>query len=292
MTLLAGGVLILSSALVATPAGASGDLSYQDTLNALSAAGAFDGALSSATHQDGSTTSALSSGETVSLPSTGAGALRVSDGSNQVDLGLPLGTSSSAGVEIAPSSTLYTSSSHFSVAATLTTSEMRESVTLENSSAPSSYSLPVTLSPGEFLASNPDGTVSVMHGFSGGSISVGTFEAPWAKDATGALVPTSSSVQGSTLVQTVQTTSSTVFPVVADPIHEVVRANAEAIGHTAKDRRILLVGPAPHLVGRFARSRAIYVMESGVVDARVSLRSRCGLRSSILYCSASERGMP
>ena len=216
----------------------------------------------------------------------------MSDGSNQVDLGLPLGTSSSAGVEIAPSSTLYTSSSHFSVAATLTTSEMRESVTLENSSAPSSYSLPVTLSPGEFLASNPDGTVSVMHGFSGGSISVGTFEAPWAKDATGALVPTSSSVQGSTLVQTVQTTSSTVFPVVADPIHEVVRANAEAIGHTAKDRRILLVGPAPHLVGRFARSRAIYVMESGVVDARVSLRSRCGLRSSILYCSASERGMP
>ena len=90
-------------------------------------------------------------------------------------------------------------------------------MTLENSSAPSSYSLPVTLSPGEFLASNPDGSVSVMKSFSGGSISVGTFEAPWAKDATGALVPTSYSVQGSTLVQTVQTTSSTVYPVVADP---------------------------------------------------------------------------
>ncbi len=141
----------------------------------------------------------------------------MSDGSNQVDLGLPLGTSSSAGVEIAPSSTLYTSSSHFSVAATLTTSGMRESVSLENSSAPSSYSFPVTLSPGEFLASNPDGSVSVMKSFSGGSISVGTFEAPWATDATGALIPTSYSVQGSTLVQTVQTTPSTVYPVVADP---------------------------------------------------------------------------
>ncbi len=104
-----------------------------------------------------------------------------------------------------------------SVAATLTTSGMRESVTLENSSAPSSYSFPVTLSPGEFLASNPDGSVSVMQSFSGGSISVGTFGAPWAKDATGALVPTSYSVQGSTLVQTVQTTPSTVYPVVADP---------------------------------------------------------------------------
>ncbi len=192
-------------------------MNTQDTLNALSAAEAFAGALSFATHQGGLTSSTLSSGETVSLPSSGAGTLSVSDGSNQVDLGLPVGTSSNAGVEIAPSSTLYTSSSHFSVAATITTRGVREAVTLEDASAPTSYSFPVTLSPGEFLTSNPDGSVSVMQSFSGGSISVGEFLAPWAKDATGALVPTSYSVQGSTLVQHVETTPSTVFPVVADP---------------------------------------------------------------------------
>jgi hypothetical protein len=56
-----------------------------------------------------------------------------------------------------------------------------------------------------------------MSSFSGGSISVGEFLAPWAKDATGTPVPTSYSVVGDTLVQHVETTPSTVFPVVADP---------------------------------------------------------------------------
>ena len=56
-------------------------------------------------------------------------------------------------------------------------------------------------------------------------MSVGTFQTPWAKDASGALVPTHYIVQGSTLIQQVDVTSATTFPVVADPMFVTVGSN-------------------------------------------------------------------
>jgi len=64
---------------------------------------------------------------------------------------------------------------------------------------------------------NPEGSIWVMQSFSGGSISAGTFLAHWATDAQGRPVAMNNTVQGSTLVQHVDATSATVFPVVADP---------------------------------------------------------------------------
>ncbi len=46
---------------------------------------------------------------------------------------------------------------------------------------------------------------------------IGDIEAPWAKDANGASVPTSYTVSGNQLIQTVDFTSANAFPVVADP---------------------------------------------------------------------------
>ncbi|WP_405653545.1 hypothetical protein [Streptomyces sp. RK9] len=46
---------------------------------------------------------------------------------------------------------------------------------------------------------------------------LGGFAAPWAKDVHGNPIPTSYRIDGNTLIQSVQTTDSTAFPVVADP---------------------------------------------------------------------------
>ncbi|MFD7924208.1 hypothetical protein ACFV3R_34020 [Streptomyces sp. NPDC059740] len=46
---------------------------------------------------------------------------------------------------------------------------------------------------------------------------IGDIEAPWAKDANGAAVPTTYTVSGNQLIQNVSFTSTTAFPVVADP---------------------------------------------------------------------------
>ncbi len=162
------------------------------------------------------TSATLSSGESASLPDWASGQIKVSSSTDALGLGFPAGLTG-VGTAIAPSTTLYGSPDNFSVAATITSSGVRESVAMQNSLAPSVYSFPVTLPAGEFLASNPDGSVSVMKSFSGGSVSLGMFQAPWAKDAAGNFVTTTYTIQGDTLVQHVDVTTATVFPVVADP---------------------------------------------------------------------------
>ncbi len=215
-SLVVGGVMLLAGPLTLSPLAASADGFSSPDVAALYASGALSDGASNTVHLGGETSATLSSGDSVSLPSSGTGEIHVSSSSGSLGLGLPEGASG-AGSTLTPSSTLYGSSNNFSVAATITTSGVREAVTMENPSAPSTYAFPVSLSAGEFLTSNPDGSVSVMKSFSGGSVSVGTFQTPWAKDASGALVPTHYIVQGSTLIQQVEVTSATTFPVVADP---------------------------------------------------------------------------
>lgn len=59
---------------------------------------------------------------------------------------------------------------------------------------------------------NPDGSVTLVRGAETAGIA-----APWAKDAAGHTVPTRFEVQGDRLVQVVEVTPETHFPVVADP---------------------------------------------------------------------------
>ncbi|MFH6778554.1 DUF4258 domain-containing protein (plasmid) [Clavibacter michiganensis] len=83
---------------------------------------------------------------------------------------------------------------------------------IESAAAPTEYRF--ELGEGVELIPLEDGGVTARD--AAGDI-MGTFEPAWALDANGAAVPTSYTIEGSTLVQSVRLTSATAFPVVADP---------------------------------------------------------------------------
>jgi hypothetical protein len=88
------------------------------------------------------------------------------------------------------------------------------STVISDANAPHNYAYALDLSSGQSLASNTDGSVSIVG--DDGSIDA-TVNAPWAKDANGQAVSTHYTVHGNTLTQVVDFTSQTAFPVVADP---------------------------------------------------------------------------
>lgn len=65
------------------------------------------------------------------------------------------------------------------------------------------------------LEAHSSGAVIVRDARSGEPL--GVVEAPWAKDSTGADLPTRYRIEGSTLIQTVSVNEKTKYPVVADP---------------------------------------------------------------------------
>ncbi len=80
-------------------------------------------------------------------------------------------------------------------------------------SEPTQYEYSLSLPEGASLEAISDGSVAVV-GSDG--IVIGLFAAPWAKDATGAAVPTHYEIEGTALTQVVQH-GSAAYPVVADP---------------------------------------------------------------------------
>ena len=106
---------------------------------------------------------------------------------------------------------------------------VRTSVTIAGPDAPHQYRFPVSLDHGGSLALQDDGSVAISnkvsypggHGTAGNVITrtvvTSTIAAPWAVDADGMAVPTHYSLEGNTLVQHVDLTATTAFPVVADP---------------------------------------------------------------------------
>lgn len=97
---------------------------------------------------------------------------------------------------------------------------------LESANAPTRLVFPIDAGPDASLASNPDGSVSLQvpeatDGLTSVTTSVAEIAPPWAVDATGSAVPTRYELQGSNLVQVVETNDRTVFPVTADPSFKV-----------------------------------------------------------------------
>ncbi|MFI2612945.1 DNRLRE domain-containing protein [Kitasatospora sp. NPDC018619] len=86
---------------------------------------------------------------------------------------------------------------------------------IKNANAPHEYRVPVSLPAGTSLRQEPDGSVVIVP--ANPDEPVAAITAPWAKDARGNDVPTSYRLEGATLVQRVDFTASTAFPVVADP---------------------------------------------------------------------------
>lgn len=87
-------------------------------------------------------------------------------------------------------------------------------IEIPSAAAPAEYRFPIGLPEGGQAALFDDGSV-VLSDANGTAI--GGFRTPWAIAADGAAIPTSFRIEGGELVQTVEFSTSTAFPVIADP---------------------------------------------------------------------------
>ncbi len=151
---------------------------------------------------------------TVTAPATTRGVVEASAGDGgTVGIGLPdVGTGSATatgnGTIVYPGADSATD-----LAVQPTVNGVRSLVVINNASAAKEYRFDLHLPAGAVAEKQEDGSVTV----SKGEELLGTFDAPWAKDARGEAVPTSYRVEGGALVQTVGFDKDTAFPVVADP---------------------------------------------------------------------------
>ncbi|WP_331752086.1 DNRLRE domain-containing protein [Streptomyces sp. NBC_00829] len=88
---------------------------------------------------------------------------------------------------------------------------------IKNATAPHEYTSAMQLPAGATLTPFDGDTVLVSSGTDENAVTHGLIDAPWARDANGNDVPTSYRIEGSKLIQVVDFTSTTAFPVVADP---------------------------------------------------------------------------
>lgn len=116
--------------------------------------------------------------------------------------------------------------------------EVSTIITIPNASAPQSYSFDLSLPDGAVATAQDDGSISVNN--AEGKL-VGGFKTPWAKDATGAPVPTTLSVSDNVLEQTVDFGPDTAFPVTADP-HFTWGIVTGHVYFNRQETRILAVG--------------------------------------------------
>ncbi|MBP2400721.1 hypothetical protein [Streptomyces syringium] len=91
---------------------------------------------------------------------------------------------------------------------------LRTLAVLKNATAPREQRYDIGLPDGARLVKLNTGAVAAV---TKNGTFLGGFTTPWAKDATGNPIPTSYRIDGNALIQSVQTTDSTAFPVVADP---------------------------------------------------------------------------
>ncbi|MEU3949468.1 hypothetical protein [Streptomyces sp. NPDC029526] len=94
---------------------------------------------------------------------------------------------------------------------------VRVLVTLKDSAAATEQRFPVGLPAGATLLADGSGGYVISQGTGDQAKIIGSIDAPWAKDAEGRPLTTRYRLEGSTLVQTIETSPDTAFPVVADP---------------------------------------------------------------------------
>lgn len=155
-------------------------------------------------------------GEGVSVPPDAAGTVkaRTAEGGS-VSISLPQ-TKNVPGTKAGKGTTVYPGAAPSTDLAVQPTPEggVRALAVLKDKTAPSEQRYTLALPNGAVLVKTDTGAVVAV---AQDGKALGAFDAPWAKDANGKPVPTSYRIDGSTLVQSVRTTDSTAFPVVADP---------------------------------------------------------------------------
>lgn len=171
---------------------------------------------------------------TVDVPLSTRGQVSVGSGRSAVEIGLP-DTTTNAAVRHASGTVVYADdAASADVAVQPTAAGVRALVTLKNDSAPHIYRFPIRgpkgsrLVPAAQLLGRDNDTGEVLLVGADSNV-LGIFEPAWAKDARGRPIATSYQVQGNTLVQVVDVSAATAFPVVADPSFWRILACAGAL---------------------------------------------------------------
>jgi hypothetical protein len=158
---------------------------------------------------------------TVAAPGRATGSVEVQGPEGgTLGLGLPV-TNNVSGVLAGSGTVVYpdaAAATDVAVQAT-DTGAVRALVTLKDRTASTIQRFDLDLPDAAELVPDGEGGFQIVQGGDGadGGRAVGAIDAPWAKDARGESVPTHYTLDGDTLVQTIDTDGSTVFPVVADP---------------------------------------------------------------------------
>ncbi|MEU4116433.1 hypothetical protein AB0F71_18285 [Kitasatospora sp. NPDC028055] len=156
----------------------------------------------------------------VTVPDTSDGAVEATaaDGTT-VALGLPQ-TRDVTGVQAGAGTVVYPDAAPATDIAVQATTDggARAITTLKNTEAPTEQRYELDLPAGTEAVANDTGGYDLVRPVDDGiAVAVGRIDAPWAKDARGNPVATGYRLEGDNLVQTVETTKDTAFPVVADP---------------------------------------------------------------------------
>lgn len=108
-------------------------------------------------------------------------------------------------------------SRHASITSTSDDAGARSIITINDSSAPTSYDFNVSLPPNSTLEADGVGGYDVVTTVPSGGVMVsGHFDAPWARDASGRSLPTSYHLKGNVLTQEIDTRNAK-YPITADP---------------------------------------------------------------------------
>lgn len=193
------------------------------------ATNAVDGAsgTDAVTSQPGSGDSAAvaeTAAGTVDIPASSDGQISIGDGAGSVQISLPDVVNATGELDPSGETVVYSDPEEpADLAVQATERGARALVTIKDASAPHRYAFGVDgpegsrlVSSAEFLGAEYD-TGEVLLFAADGTTLLGTFDAPWATDAHGAPVPTHYEVTDGEVVQVVDFTADTAFPVVADP---------------------------------------------------------------------------
>jgi hypothetical protein len=153
-------------------------------------------------------------GGTVTIPHDPSTGVRASGNGETVTVGLPFAEQAKSAQPDAPGVVSYDNGNgSTTVPIAQNDGSVQIATILDNASAPTRFSYPVTIPAGGSLL--PDtGGVDILDA-SGAWI--GGFAPAWAKDAHGTPVATRYEVQGNTLTQVIDPAPNTAYPVVADP---------------------------------------------------------------------------
>lgn len=162
----------------------------------------------------------------IQMPETTTGVVKLGANPDSLSISLPREVGNVAGSLVSSDMVVYVGSSGASTTVKAGRGKLQQTIVISSASAPSRYSFTVDsrLSP----SLQPNGSVYLTASldaldptgaFANGNqrVLAGIINPAWSVDANGTRVPTRYAVDGQTVTQVVDFTSSSIFPVVADP---------------------------------------------------------------------------